>query len=103
MRQLEAVVDLASFKCGDGIIREKHICQVLPEISSMFIAPVNRPFLGKKGAAFVSGERKRYESALIESRGDRNIAAKILEVSRATFFRRAKELGVIEGRRNRSN
>jgi len=99
VRQLEAAVELMAFKCTEGIIREKHVCQVVPEIGAMFVARFNRPFLGKKGAAFVSGERKRFESALIEARGDRNKAAQILEVSRATFFRRAKELGIIEGRR----
>jgi len=55
--------------------------------------------LGKKGAAFISGQRKRFQSALIECRGDRTQAAKLLDISRATFFRRAKELGLIEGRR----
>ena len=102
IRQLEAAVELMAFKSGDGVIREKHVCQVIPEIGTMFIARFNRPFLGKKGAAFVSGERKKYEGALIEARGDRNNAARILEVSRATFFRRAKELGIIEGRRIKS-
>ena len=100
IRQLEAATELMAFKCSDGIIREKHVCQVIPEIGTMFVTKFNRPFLGKKGAAFVSGERKRFESALIEARGDRNIAAKILDISRATFFRRAKELGVIQGRRS---
>ena len=102
IRQLEAAVELMAFKSGDGVIREKHVCQVIPEIGAMFIARFNRPFLGKKGAAFVSGERKKYEGALIEARGDRNKASRILEVSRATFFRRAKELGIIEGRRIKS-
>jgi len=99
IRQLEAAVELMAFKTNDGVIREKHVCQVVPEIGAMFVSRFNRPFLGKKGAAFVSGERKRFEGALIEARGDRNKAAELLKVSRATFFRRAKELGIIEGRR----
>jgi DNA-binding NtrC family response regulator len=99
IRQLEAAVELMAFKTNDGVIREKHVCQVVPEIGAMFVSRFNRPFLGKKGAAFVSGERKRFEGALIEARGDRNKAAEILKVSRATFFRRAKELGIIHGRR----
>jgi len=99
IRQLEAAVELMAFKTNDGVIREKHVCQVVPEIGAMFVSRFNRPFLGKKGAAFVSGERKRFEGALIEARGDRNKAAEILKVSRATFFRRAKELGIIHGRK----
>jgi DNA-binding NtrC family response regulator len=99
IRQLEAAIELMAYKTTDNVIREKHVCQVVPEIGTLFVSPVHRPFLGKKGAAFVSGERKRFEGALIEARGDRNKAAEILKISRATFFRRAKELGIIHGRR----
>jgi len=99
IRQLEAAVELMAYKASDGIIREKHVCQVVPEIGELSVSSVRKSFLGKKGAAFISGERKRFQSALIESRGDRARAAKLLDISRATFFRRAKELGIIEGRR----
>lgn len=98
VRQLEAAIEMMAFKCSDGVIREKQVCQVVPEISSFFISTINKPFLGRKGAAFISGERKRFESALVEARGDRKRAAGILNISRATFFRRAKELGIIQGR-----
>jgi len=99
IRQLEAAVEVMAYKASDGIIREKHVCQVVPEIGELSVSSVRKSFLGKKGAAFISGERKRFQSALIESRGDRARAAKLLDISRATFFRRAKELGIIEGRR----
>ena len=102
IRQLEAAVEIMSYKSSDGVIREKHVCQVIPEIGSLFVAKFNRPLLGKKGASFISNERKKFENALLQARGDRTKAAKILEISRATFFRRAKELGVIEGRRQPS-
>jgi transcriptional regulator with PAS, ATPase and Fis domain len=98
IRQLEAAVDFMSFKSPDSVIREKHVCQVVPEIGEMFVSRFQRSFLGKQGAAFVSGERKRFEGALIEARGNRDKAAEILKISRATFFRRAKELGIIHGR-----
>ena len=98
IRQLEAAVDFMSFKSADSVIREKHVCQVVPEIGEMFVSRFQRSFLGKQGAAFVSGERKRFEGALIEARGNRDKAAEILKISRATFFRRAKELGIIHGR-----
>ena len=78
------------------------MCQVVPEIASLYISKVNKSFLGRKGASFVSGERKRFESALLEAHGDRNRAAGLLKISRATFFRRAKELGVIRGRHNKA-
>jgi len=86
-----------AFKCKHGVIREKEVCQVVPEIASLYISKVNKSFLGRKGASFVSGERKRFESALLEARGDRNRAAGLLNISRATFFRRSKELGLTRG------
>jgi DNA-binding NtrC family response regulator len=99
IRQLEAAVDTMAYKASEGIIQEKHVCQVVPEIGELSVSRVRKTFLGKKGAAFISGERKRFQSALIESHGDRTQAAKLLDMSRATFFRRAKELGIIGGRR----
>ncbi|MGZ3775569.1 MAG: helix-turn-helix domain-containing protein [Pseudobdellovibrionaceae bacterium] len=56
-------------------------------------------FLGKQGAALVSQKRKRFEKAIIDANGDRTKAAELLSISRATFFRRAKELGLVNGRR----
>ncbi len=49
--------------------------------------------------SLISGERRRFENAIIEAKGDRNQAAQILGLSRATFFRKAKDLGLVKGRR----
>lgn len=54
--------------------------------------------MGKKGAALVSQESKRFEKAIIDALGDRTKAAELLNISRATYFRRAKELGLVNGK-----
>jgi transcriptional regulator of acetoin/glycerol metabolism len=46
-------------------------------------------------------ERQRFEKAIIRANGDRTAAAKLLDISRATFFRRAKELGLVNARRSK--
>lgn len=99
VRQLESAIEVMAIKCSGGVIRDRDVCKVIPEIGIMFFKPV-RSFLGQKGASLVSQERKKYEGALLQARGDREAAARILQVSRATFFRRAKELGVISGRKH---
>ncbi|MEZ4742912.1 MAG: helix-turn-helix domain-containing protein [Bdellovibrionota bacterium] len=43
-------------------------------------------------------ERQRFEKAIIRANGNRVEAAKQLGISRATFFRRAKELGLVRKR-----
>lgn len=54
--------------------------------------------MGKTGHALVSQEKKRFQKALADAGGDRDKAAKLLNVSRATYFRRAKELGLVTKR-----
>jgi two-component system NtrC family response regulator len=99
VRQLESAIEVMAIKCTGGVIRDRDVCKVIPEIGAIFFRPV-RSFLGQKGASLVSQEKKKYEGALLQARGDREAAARILQVSRATFFRRAKELGIISGRKH---
>jgi DNA-binding NtrC family response regulator len=98
VRQLQAVVELARSRCKSEVIREKDICEVLPEVAEMPASQLNRSLLGRYGAHLMTNERKRYERAIIATRGDRTKAAQMLGVSRATFFRRAKELGLVRAR-----
>lgn len=42
---------------------------------------------------------KKFEKAIIDARGDRTKVAEMLNISRATFFRRAIGLGLVNGRR----
>ncbi len=94
IRQLESAIEAMTFRCERKIIREKDICLAIPELSR-FVTPKNLvSFLGKAGNAFISQEKARFQKALIDANGDRTEAAKLLKISRATFFRRAKELGL---------
>ena len=49
-------------------------------------------------ASLIMSERQRFEKAIIRAKGNRADAAKDLGISRATFFRRAKELGLVKSR-----
>jgi transcriptional regulator of acetoin/glycerol metabolism len=83
-------------------LREKDVCQSLPQAASVFGNRASRILVGRYGASLVSKERERFEKAIIECDGDRDKAAINLGLSRATFFRRAKELGLVKERRLRS-
>jgi DNA-binding NtrC family response regulator len=98
VRQLQSVVELLSIRCKDRTIREKDIFIALPELSQMTGIVLKRSFMGRQGSAFVLAEKRRFQSALDEARGDRTRAAELLNISRATFFRRAKDLGLVSTR-----
>ena len=101
VRQLQAVVDSIASRCmGGTVIRDVHVCQAIPELSKVQTSRSIRPFLGEKGAALISAEKQRFKHAIIEAKGDRTLAAQILKVSRATFFRRARELGLVSTRKS---
>ncbi|MFN8943311.1 MAG: sigma 54-interacting transcriptional regulator, partial [Pseudobdellovibrionaceae bacterium] len=94
IRQLESVIESMAYRCDKGIIRELDVCQAIPDLSKLFSPKTTVSFLGKTGNALVSQEKKRFQKALIDANGDRTKAASLLNISRATFFRRAKELGI---------
>lgn len=94
IRQLESVIEAMTYRCENGIIRERDVCQALPDLSRLFAPKTSVSFLGKAGNALISKERKRFQKALIDAGGDRTKAAGLLNISRATFFRRAKDLGI---------
>jgi DNA-binding NtrC family response regulator len=100
VRQLQAVVEsVISRNPGLSNIREKEVLHVLPDLSRSTRSPSTRA-LGKQGVVLVTAEKKKFQKALIDARGDRSEAAKLLNISRATFFRRAKELGLVNSPRN---
>lgn len=96
VRQLQAVIESIVSRNPDlKVIRDSEIVRALPDAARTSNLLASRPFLGKQGAALVSSEKKRYQTALLDAHGDRNEAARILHVSRATFYRRARDLGII--------
>lgn len=97
VRQLESVVEMMVYRCENKVIREKDVCQAIPDLSKLFTPKQALQLLGKFGHSPISQERKRFQKALVDAGGSREKAAKLLNVSRATYFRRAKELGLIKG------
>jgi transcriptional regulator of acetoin/glycerol metabolism len=88
-----------AMRSENKIIREKDVCQAIPDLSRLFTPKQAVTLLGKHGHSAISQERKRFQKAITDAAGDRNEAAKLLNMSRSTFFRRAKELGLVADRR----
>jgi two-component system, NtrC family, nitrogen regulation response regulator NtrX len=101
VRQLKAVIETMCAKSEDGVLREKDVCQALPQAVAVFGNRTSRVMVGRYGASLIGRERERFAKAIVECDGDRDRAAHILGLSRATFYRRAKELGLVKERRAR--
>lgn len=101
VRQLESVIEMMAYRCENKVIREKDVCQAIPDLSKLFTPKQALQLMGKFGHTPISQERKRFQKALVDSSGDRTKAAHLLNMSRATFFRRMKELGLVAERRKR--
>lgn len=97
VRQLEAVVRNLKCVASGSVIREKDVCGVLPELAALMPGLTRSP-LGTYAQSLLFAEKKKFEDALRQANGYRDEAAKLLGMSRATFFRRAKELGVVRSR-----
>ncbi len=98
VRELFHAVERLANRCTDHVIREKDVCTVIPEVASIFNSRATKVLVGRYGAQLIAGERKRFEKAINEAHGNRNKAAIILGISRPTFFRKAKELGLVRER-----
>lgn len=99
VRQLQRVIESMGSHCAqDTTIREAEICRSLPQVANVFGSRASRVLIGRYGASLVSKERERFEKALTAARGNRTVAADNLGMSRATFYRRASELGLIKNR-----
>ncbi len=99
VRQLQRVIESIGSHCEeDSVIREADVCHGLPQVANVFGSRASRVLIGRYGASLISKERDRFEKALSAARGNRTIAADSLGMSRATFYRRATELGLIQAR-----
>jgi len=56
--------------------------------------------MGVHGMQLIAVERKRFYDAIVQAAGNRDVAAKNLGLSRSTFFRKAKELGLVKDRKH---
>ncbi len=98
VRELKSVIEGVQSRCVEPVIRDKDVCRALPELAHLASTRLRRVLIASYGSSLVEAEKKRYERAIIESNGDKTRAAKNLNVPRATFFRRAKELGLVNSR-----
>lgn len=99
VRELQSVMDRAVIRADKGIIKASQIVQVLPELASLSSRKLKRAIVGSFGMQLLTAERKRFHEAILTAAGNRDIAAKSLGLSRATFFRKAKELGLVKDRK----
>lgn len=101
VRQLESVVESAAIR-SDGLIRPAHVLRVLPELAALGTLQIKRAVVGSYGVQLINQEKQRFQKAILDANGDRARAAEILGLPRSTFFRKAKELGLVRTRRQRS-
>jgi DNA-binding NtrC family response regulator len=84
VRELRACIDFAAIYCQSNKIQ---VADLPPEIRShSAVAPVELL------VAPEADERERFQAALQQAKGNRSKAAKLLGISRATFYRRLLEL-----------
>jgi DNA-binding NtrC family response regulator len=91
IRDLQNTVHLILMKLSDGlVVKEKDVIATIPKLTER-TAVLSSGFLGRQGAKFIQTERKRYSEALMQTKGNKDEAAKLLNVSRATFYRRLRD------------
>lgn len=95
IRQLRTVSETLALRTKSSLIRESDVLAVLPDAVSGGAPGLTVGVVGSYGKALMTSEKRRFEAALTQARGNRNEAAKLLGLSRATYFRRARELGLI--------
>lgn len=100
VRELQTVIDNAAMRAERGVIRVPQVVRAIPELGALPSHKIKRAIVGNYGLELIARERRRFHDAIISAQGDRDRAAKNLGLSRATFFRKAKELGLVKDRRH---
>lgn len=102
VRQLASAVEAMVMRAENGVIRVAQAIQAVPDLAGMSSTKIKLAVTGTFGMQLIARERARFERAIIEAKGDRTEAAKTLGIPRTTFFRKAKELGLVKSRQERS-
>lgn len=93
VRQLLSVIDSVIHNGNTGLIRDREIHAVLSKAHvNQTVRP--RSFLGVVGAELAAKERQKFQQAVLEAKGNKQKAALLLGMSRATFYRRMSDLGL---------
>ena len=96
IRQLQDTAERIVMLATQNVIRQTDIFKAAPEFATR--TKVLKGLVGNYSTSLIVNEKKRFLIAIEQAQGNRDEAAKLLGFSRATFFRRMKELGI--GRRN---
>jgi DNA-binding NtrC family response regulator len=94
IRQLQQIAERVAMIAESNVVRPADIYKASPE----FVVAGRVLQIGSKseGLKPAESERMRFLIALDQAGGRREDAAKILGLSRATFFRKLKELGMVK-------
>jgi len=93
IRQLQAVVESVCLSSDRGLVRDVDVHRVLSK-SGIKQSVKSKSFLGVVGAELAAKERQKFMDAIMECSGNKQKAAKLLGMSRATFYKRSSDLGI---------
>jgi DNA-binding NtrC family response regulator len=89
VRELESVIECAVIRCKGSVLQLEDLPEELfrPQAERRSLLPASSP----------ADERQLVLDALTTARGNRSAAARLLGVSRATFYRRLTDLNILGG------
>ncbi|MBS1963087.1 MAG: sigma-54-dependent Fis family transcriptional regulator [Bdellovibrionales bacterium] len=94
IRQLSAITEGIAARLESKVVRERDVYSILPEVLRQSVPGVARGALLSYSNAVIASQRKKFEKALIDAKGNRVEAMKILGMSKSAYYRQAKELGL---------
>lgn len=96
VRELKSAIQFAAIRCKGTVV---DVGDLPPELTGApsLLAVAARRSVDASGAA-EEAERQRLVAALERARGNRTVAARLIGVSRTTFYRRLVELNIVAGK-----
>lgn len=84
VRELKSAIESATLSCRGGVIETADLPAELAQAAD----------LSSPSGGYPGDERERIVAALAEANGNRTAAARLLGISRATFYRRLADLDI---------